>query len=278
MSNTESISALTWLRAQWDRVAGYACIATGAGCMIVGAVQISRSPSILSQLSYIGSAALIGLFLTIVGVGLLVTADLHDEWRKLDRIEAAIRATGPSPVAPATSVAGAPGSTLEPGSVFWRHAPSTALRPAPVLLAVVGAVGLAAGFLRTSRTLDLDHAFQGVAVSVTGFVALALAAAVVVVSLRREVGLRMVGALGGWSTAAVVLPESSWVPAPAAPAPGSDDAVLLVPELRRYHRPSCPAVAGLDTVSLDRAHLGPGMRPCGICDAAGQWAPAEVAR
>src|SRR5258706_2305550 len=147
MSNTESISALTWLRSQWDRVAGYACIATGAGCMVVGAVQISRSPSILSQLSYIGSAALIGLFLTIVGVGLLVTADLHDEWRKLDRIEAAIRANDPSPVAPAASAAGAPGSAAEPGSAFWRKVPSTARRPVSALLAVVGAAGLAAGFL-----------------------------------------------------------------------------------------------------------------------------------
>ena len=31
MSNTESISALIWLRAQWDRAAGYACIAAGGG-------------------------------------------------------------------------------------------------------------------------------------------------------------------------------------------------------------------------------------------------------
>jgi hypothetical protein len=271
MSSTQPISALTWLRSQWDRVAGCACIATGAGCMIVGAVQISRSPSILSQLSYIGSAALIGLFLTIVGVGLLVTADLHDEWRKLDRIEAAIRDSGPAPVTPATTTADAPGSAVEPGQAFWRQLPSRALRPAPVLLSAVGAIGLSAGFLRTSRTLDLDRAFQGMALSVTGLVSLALATAAIVVSLRREVGARMVGALGGWAAASAPPAESKRSPAPA-------DTVLLVPELRRYHRPSCLAVAGLGTTALSPADVGPGMRPCGICDPAGQWTAAEVAR
>jgi hypothetical protein len=251
-------NALQWFRAQWDRVAGYACIAAGAVSMIVAAVQISRSPSILSQLSYIGSAALFGLFLGIVGVGLLVTADLHDEWRKLDRIEAAIRANGPVPVTPAAT---APETAGPARPAFWRNVPSTALRPAPVLLGVIGFLGSAVGFLRTSRTIDLDHAFQGMAVSATGLVALALAAAAIVSSLRREVGARMVGALAGWSPSLARREISR----PTEP-PAAGDTVVLVPELRRYHRPSCPAVAGLKPVSVARADVGPDMQPCGICE------------
>lgn len=82
---------VTFLRAQWDRVAGYTCIAVGAGLAVSGAVQMSRSETILSQLSYLGSGALIGLFLLVLGIGLLVSAGLRDEWRKLDQIHAAIQ-------------------------------------------------------------------------------------------------------------------------------------------------------------------------------------------
>ncbi len=248
-----STSALIWIRAQWDRVAGYGCIAAGAVSMTVAAVQISRSPSILSQLSYIGSAALLGLLLAVVGVGLLVTADLHDEWRKLDRIEAATRAAAPA------------------RPEFWRNVPSTALRPAPVLLAAVGILGLATGFLRTSRTIDLDRAFQGMAVSATGLVALALATAAIIAGLRREVGDRVVGALAGWSPSPARREGSH----PAAPL-DAGDTVVVVRDLRRYHRPSCPAVSGLATVSVARADVGAGTEPCGICDAAGRRAPAEA--
>ena len=236
--------------------------------MIVAAVQISRSPSILSQLSYIGSAALIGLFLTIVGVGLLVTADLHDEWRKLDRIEAAIRATDAAPVAPTASVAERP--RLPGGTGLGLLAPGTVHGPCgrrPSCWRSSAPSGSAVGFLRTSRTLDLDRAFQGVAVSVTGLVALSLAAAAVVVSLRREVGLRMVGALGGWSTAAVVLPGSSRVPAPAAPAPGSDDPVLL--------GPSCAGTTGRPAPPWPGSTRCPSPGPTSTppCDPAGSARP-----
>jgi hypothetical protein len=73
------VDLLTYLRARWDRVAGFTCIGAGAALMLSGAIQMSRSATILSQLSYLGSGALLGLFLLILGIGFLVTAGLHDE-------------------------------------------------------------------------------------------------------------------------------------------------------------------------------------------------------
>jgi hypothetical protein len=96
------MDVVTCLRAQWDRIAGCACIVVGAGLAVTGAVQMSRSETILSQLSYLGSGALMGLFLLVLGIGLLVSAGLRDEWRKLDQIHAAIQ----------SRVESAPGLTL----------------------------------------------------------------------------------------------------------------------------------------------------------------------
>lgn len=84
------MDVLIYLRAQGDRLAGIGCIAAGAVLLITGAIQMSRSATILSQLSYLGSACLIGLFLLVLGLGLLVTASLRDEWRKLDQIQTAL--------------------------------------------------------------------------------------------------------------------------------------------------------------------------------------------
>ncbi len=111
---------LTYLRAQWDRVAGLGCIAAGAVLMVSGAIQMSRSRTILSQLSYLGSGALIGLFLLIVGIGFLVTAGLRDEWRKLDDIQAAIEAAVPADPADAADAV--------PGRAAAEQAPITDLR------------------------------------------------------------------------------------------------------------------------------------------------------
>jgi hypothetical protein len=263
MEHHSTPSLLIWLRSQWDRVAGYTCVAAGAVCLVIGAVQISRSPSILSQLSYIGSAGLVGLFLTMVGVGLLVSADLHDEWRKLDRIEAAIRRSG-EPVA-----SGAPSATgADPGwPPFCRSVPAAVVRPAPVGLGLVGVAGLVAGFTRTSRTLDIDNAIQGLAVSASGLAALGLATATIVAALRRDVSSRMVAALGGFGPPPVVADRPAW----AVAAPARPDEFVFVPGLHRYHRSSCPAVAGQAAVALASREAPEGLRACGICDAASQW-------
>ncbi|MGH2668639.1 MAG: hypothetical protein ACRDH5_05890 [bacterium] len=102
-----------WLRAEWDRVAGFALIILGAVFLVLGYIGVSDSPYMVENLSYITSGGIGGLFMLGAGATLLVSADLHDEWRKLDRVEDAIR-SGVTVPAPLTSVPGSNGDAPAP--------------------------------------------------------------------------------------------------------------------------------------------------------------------
>jgi|SRR5581483_98775 len=86
-----------WLRLQWDRVFGSAFVVTGAVALLTGWSKVSATPYVAEQVPYVVSAGLGGLFLLGVGATLWHSADLRDEWRKLDRLEEkldALTATG----------------------------------------------------------------------------------------------------------------------------------------------------------------------------------------
>lgn len=84
-----------WLRMEWDRVAGFGLIGLGALFVVMAWFGVSDSPYLAEQLSFITSGGIGGLFLLGAGATLLHVADVHDEWRKLDRIEQAIRSDKP---------------------------------------------------------------------------------------------------------------------------------------------------------------------------------------
>ena len=76
-----------WLRLEWDRVFGAAFVVTGAVALLTGWSKVSATPYPAEQIPYVVSAGLGGLFLLGVGATLWHSADLRDEWRKLDRLE-----------------------------------------------------------------------------------------------------------------------------------------------------------------------------------------------
>ena len=78
---------LKWLRLQWDRVFGATAVITGAVALLTGWSKVSATPYPAEQIPYVVSAGLGGLFLLGVGATLWHSADLRDEWRKLDRLE-----------------------------------------------------------------------------------------------------------------------------------------------------------------------------------------------
>lgn len=80
-----------WLRSEWDRVLGFSLVALGAVFLVVAYSGVSGSPYAAEQLSYIVSGGLGGLFCLGAGATFLITADIHDEWRKLDGVEDALR-------------------------------------------------------------------------------------------------------------------------------------------------------------------------------------------
>ncbi len=92
-----------WLRLQWDRAGAWTCVFAGAITLFVGWLGVSETAFTAKQLPYIAGCGLGGLFLLGTGAMLWLSADLRDEWRKLDLIEAAIREAGLAALeAPAT--------------------------------------------------------------------------------------------------------------------------------------------------------------------------------
>jgi hypothetical protein len=78
------------LKKQWDRVIAIALTVTGAVFLISGWVGVSGTIVLAEQAPYMMSGGLGGIFLLGVGATLWISADLRDEWRKLDRIEQAL--------------------------------------------------------------------------------------------------------------------------------------------------------------------------------------------
>ncbi len=83
-----------WLRLQWDRVFGAAAVIIGAVALLTGWSKVSATAYPAEQIPYVVSAGLGGLFLLGVGATLWHSADLRDEWRKLDRLEEKLDALG----------------------------------------------------------------------------------------------------------------------------------------------------------------------------------------
>ncbi len=75
------------LRAQWDRVAAIGCVLVGLISLLLGWIGVSDTEFLAEQMSYLASGGLFGIFALGVGVALWISADMRDEWRKLDRVE-----------------------------------------------------------------------------------------------------------------------------------------------------------------------------------------------
>ena len=75
------------VRLHWDRVSAWVLVAVGAGVLFYGWWKVSKTPYPAEQMPYIVSAGIVGALLVIFGAAMLISADLRDEWHKLDRVE-----------------------------------------------------------------------------------------------------------------------------------------------------------------------------------------------
>lgn len=78
------------IKKQWDRTAAVVLTLAGLIALIAGYAGVANSTILAEQTRYIVSGGIAGLFMLGVGATLWVSADLRDEWRKLDRIEQAL--------------------------------------------------------------------------------------------------------------------------------------------------------------------------------------------
>lgn len=82
------MGTMTYLRAQWDRAAGAGLVLLGALALLLGWIGVSGALYPAQQLPYLISGGLGGIFLLGLGATLWLSADLRDEWRHLDTLEA----------------------------------------------------------------------------------------------------------------------------------------------------------------------------------------------
>jgi hypothetical protein len=267
-----------WLRAEWDRAAGVALVVLGVVFVAIGYNGVAGSPYVAEELAYLASGAVGGLFLLGCGATLWLSADLHDEWRKLDRIEAAIRGeSADEPVA----------DKVEGGPVLATNGKRRATRLLPAaapagdghanvaLLAglSIAVVVMLIGWNKAAGTHDAKVAFSGLAVSLAGVVVASAMVAAYTFWLRRSVGNRQAELLGPYLIAeAASHPRVRARESIAHGTNGNVDGpigapVLVAPGLTHFHRPGCPAIDGVKTKVTSRARVRAGLSPCGICGA-----------
>lgn len=105
---------LTILRSQWDRVSAIVLVVAGAATLINGWVGVSGSAYAAEQIPYVVSGGLVGIFCLGLAAVLWLSADLRDEWRKLDELARLL----PEAVVPRTPGQGrAPAEPTSPGGV-----------------------------------------------------------------------------------------------------------------------------------------------------------------
>ena len=199
---------VSWLRAEWDRAVGVGFLAAGAVSLMVGYAGVADASYVPQALSFIASGGFFGLLLVAVGATLLITAALHDEWRKLDRIEKAIDRLGDRLAGGADpldlDVRGAPGAPRP-----TEHAAlAEAIRCSgdqgvavvagpdsrPALLAIAGlvvAAGLVGGgWSATAAAVDDDTAYAMLLFGIVGIAVAGLASTGWTLSLRRAARVR----------------------------------------------------------------------------------------
>lgn len=235
------------LRAERDRAIAYTLIVAGAIGVLVCWIGVSGTPFVADQLSYIASGGIGGLFLLAFGLSLLVSADHHDEWRKLDRIEAAL-GLAPDPT-------GTNGTYTRTGE--GRTAGLGVLGLGTFCAVVI----IAIGWSRASGTGDHGVSTEGITMSIGGLlVALASSAAYLLPSRQRLLRRRAHLLRGFYLTDALNRTASH---------PAGADALVVADGLSRYHRAGCRAVDGLAVTTVTRAGLDPRLTECELCAPAG---------
>jgi hypothetical protein len=78
------------IKQQWDRALALVAAAVGVTALLLGWVGVSGASLVTQQIPYLVSGAVVGLLAFGVASTLWISADLRDEWAKLDDIYRAI--------------------------------------------------------------------------------------------------------------------------------------------------------------------------------------------
>ena len=80
------------IKQQWDRVLALAAAGVGVAALLLGWIGVSGASLVTQQIPYLVSGAVVGLVAFGAASTLWISADLRDEWAKLDDIHQAMTA------------------------------------------------------------------------------------------------------------------------------------------------------------------------------------------
>jgi hypothetical protein len=240
-----------WLRAEGDRVAGWALVVVAAGWLALGSRLVAGALYAPKQVAYVISGGLGAMVTLVLGLAVLLAADTRDEEHKLDRIEGALR--GMDPLVP------------DGAAAHRRRA-----------LVAVGIIGLAAGaaivvvgWWRAADALKVERALDGLVLAAIGAGLMAVVMAVGAVRRRRRLALRAREVLGR-----VLLVGGAVRPADrhlngssGTNGSGGSKARWTASGLQRFHRAACPALAMIGPEDRTLVRVEANLEPCLLCDA-----------
>jgi hypothetical protein len=296
------MSLWIWLRAEWDRVAGFGLVLLGALFLFLGYQGMKDSPFVAEQLTYIATGGLGGLCCVALGAAMLISADLHDEWRKLDRIEAAMRDQPVRPPREALDALSAGGerrpvierSTNDSTPGLSRRANANAaialdrksdhrerrnlslalpldwrgdgLRRTfllSILALLVPLSLMTAGWRQAAQTADFDTAAKGLGLSMVGVALTAAVGGIHTSWLRWKVTRRQAQLFRIHLLEALLADQAQRAD---SERPASNDEVFITPGRQRFHRAGCAALRGRVASKASRSELDSSFSPCGLCD------------
>jgi hypothetical protein len=270
------VNVLTVLKSQWDRAAALACLVAGVIALIVGYHGVAHTKYVPDALAYLISGGLGGVFLLGVGALLYSSADMHDEWRKLDRIEAAILRLSPEQLGAPPDAEGA-----EPARITARVAgTSNGHRTTPVTVGlaqrVTGgdmavltlrlpgaalAVALLCGFLAWYHAAHVSA--QRAAYTSTAWATLVVVLAVGAVAMQAGLGKRRLQVRRRVLLRRFDTGEPIAVTAVRREIP--DGRLLVISGGRFAHAAHCAMLHGEATTEVDPFALPTGVTRCAIC-------------
>lgn len=84
----------SFVRANLDRVLAVALALVGVVAIVLGWIGVSGTGLAAEQIPYVISGGIVGIALVALGCTAWVSADLQDEWRRLDAIEERLQELG----------------------------------------------------------------------------------------------------------------------------------------------------------------------------------------
>jgi hypothetical protein len=85
------VEFLKWARYHWDRLSAAILAGLGLLTLLLGYVGVSGTVYPAEQLPYMISGGILGLFFLGSAGVLYISADMRDEWRKLDNIDVTLK-------------------------------------------------------------------------------------------------------------------------------------------------------------------------------------------